>query len=72
MAVIMVLFGNEFDADEGAEVGGCDVLGKLDEIRSAAAELLEDWLSVAEDGDPESLPIVDLKDGCYGVFHRWT
>jgi hypothetical protein len=31
----MVLFGNEFDADEGAEVGGGYGLGKLYEIRDA-------------------------------------
>jgi hypothetical protein len=30
--VIMVLFGDEFDADERAEVGGGDGLGELYEI----------------------------------------
>jgi hypothetical protein len=69
---VVVLFGKEFDADEGAEVGGGNGLGKLDEIRSAAAELLEDGLSVAEDGDPKGLPIVYQKDGGNTVFHRWT
>jgi hypothetical protein len=27
---------------------------------------------LAENGDPKGLPVVYLKDGCYGVFHRWT
>ena len=68
----MVLFGKEFDADERAEVGRGDGFGKLYEIRRAASELLEDRLSVSEDGDPEGLPVVYLKDGCDLVFHRWT
>jgi len=72
MRWVIMLFGDEFDADEGAEVGGGDGLGEVDEIRNTGAELLEDGLSFAEDGDPKCLPIVDLKDGCYGVFHRWT
>ena len=67
-----MLFGNEFDADEGAEVGGGDRLGKLNDVGSAAAKLFEDRLGVSEDGDPEGVPIVYLKDGGDTVFHRWT
>ena len=68
----MVLFGDEFDADEGAEVGGGDGLGELYEVGSPATELLEDRQRLAEDGDPKGLPVVYLKDGGDTVFHRWT
>ena len=68
----MVLFGNEFDADERAEVGGGDGLTELHDVGSTATELLEDRQRLAENGDPKGLPVVYLKDGCYGVFHRWT
>jgi hypothetical protein len=58
----MVLFGNEFDADERAEVGGGDGLGELHDVGSTATELLEDRNGVSEDGDPKGLPVVYLKD----------
>jgi hypothetical protein len=69
---MVVLFGKEFDADEGAEVGWGDGFGKLYEVWDAATKLLEYRQGLAEDGDPQGLPIVYLKDGCDSVFHRWT
>jgi len=72
MRVIMVLFGDKFDFDEGAEVGGGDGLTELHDVGSTATELLEDGNGVSEDGDPKGLPVVYLKDRGDTVFHRWT
>ena len=69
-SVIMVLFGKEFDADERAEVGGGDWLGKLNDVLSAAAKLFEDRLGVSKDGATEDLPIGDEQRGDDGVSHN--
>jgi hypothetical protein len=66
----MVLLGDEFDADERAEVGGGYGLGELHDIGSAATELLEDWDCIPEDGDPKGLPIGDRQaGGVNGITH---
>jgi hypothetical protein len=69
-SVIMVLFGKEFDADERAEVGGGDRLGKLNDVLSAATKLLKDRLGVSEDGLTQGLPVVDEQRGDNGVTHN--
>lgn len=61
--MIMVLLGDEFDADERAEVGGGDRFSKLHDVGSTATELLEDGLGVAEDSHPKGLPIGDRNPG---------
>ena len=66
----MVLFGKEFDADERAEVGGGDRLGKLNDVLSAATKLLKDRLGVSEDGLTQGLPVVDEQRGDNGVTHN--
>ena len=66
----MVLFGKEFDADERAEVGGGDRLGKLNDVGSAAAKLFKDRLGVSEDGLTENLPVGDEQRGNDGVSHN--
>jgi hypothetical protein len=60
----------DFDADEWAEVGGSDSLGKLDDVLSAAAELFEDRLGVSKDGLTEDLPVFDKQRGDDGVTHN--
>jgi hypothetical protein len=56
----VVLFGGEeFDADERAEIGGGDGLGKLNDVLSAATKLFKDRLGVSEDGLTQGLPVVD-------------
>ena len=66
----MLFRRDEFDADEGAEVGRGDRLGKLNDVLSAAAKLLEDRLGVSKDGLTEDLPIVDEQGGDDGVTHN--
>jgi hypothetical protein len=69
--MIMVLFvGEEFDADEGSEVGGCDGLGKLNDVLSAATKLFKDRLGISEDGLTQGLPVVDEQRGDDGVTHN--
>jgi hypothetical protein len=51
--------GNEFDADEGAEVGGGNRFSELYDVWSTAAELFEDRLGFSEDGDPKGLRVCD-------------
>ena len=57
--VIMLFGGEEFDADERAEVGGGLRFGKLDDERSAAAELFKDGLGVTEDSAAKFLRVCD-------------
>jgi hypothetical protein len=69
--MIIVLFvGKEFDADEGAEVGGGDGFGKLDDVGSTAAKLFKDRLGVSKDGLTEDLPIRDEQRGDDGITHN--
>jgi hypothetical protein len=69
--MIMVLFGGEeFDADERAEVGGGDRFGKLNDVGSTAAKLFEDRLGVSEDGLTQGLPVVDEQRGDDGITHN--
>jgi hypothetical protein len=65
--VIMVLFGKEFDADEGAEVGG-DLRGGEGVVSNVALDQAFDV-----HGAPEDLLIQKVKlrvetDGCQFVF----
>jgi hypothetical protein len=67
---MVVLFGKEFDADERSEVGRGLRGFEFDDIRSTAAELLEDRDCIPEDGDPKGLPIGDRQaGGVNGIAH---
>ena len=61
-----MLFGNEFDADERAEVGG-GLRGVKMELADIASVLLKDRAVLTEDGLAEVFPAGDL-DGDGGDF----
>jgi hypothetical protein len=58
MRWVVMLFGNEFDADERAKVGGCDGFGEGERADLSAVGFL-DRLGVSEGKAAKGHPIVD-------------